>query len=256
MKKYFGLLLAACGSWPAFAQPSSSGPLLPVEYENRKSLSIGFTYQHMELNNLNTLLEQSGYGSLAPGVSCISIVNSVHYNDGLGFFYGADLGLNAEGGNNTKYKKSHYYRGEAGIEYRALKLQHLACFAHLGLGYGAYTLRLYDRAPDTSMNSYIKGSADGKRMQTGIFGVNIGFQSRIYLGRSPYLGFGAGCMIPFGTTTWRHDGGSFEEAPAILPGTWYAQVKLGLEFHRKIIRLKNDEEAGDRQKAPAAVDVL
>lgn len=257
MKKYLGLLLAMCCIHSTYSQPSNgSMNITPDEYENKKSLSIGFTYQNLAISNLNKQLDQNGYGPAGTGITCVSVQSSVRYKNGLGFFYGADFGLDAENKDVPKYKKAQYYRIEAGATYRAFELQHLACFAHVGFGYGVYTLRLYDRAADTSFNNYLAGSADGKRMQTDMFGMSVGLQSRIYLGKSPYLGLGGGCIIPFNKTTWRHDGGELQESPAVPLATWYAQVKLGIEFRRKITRLKNEHYAESKEKAVKIPDNL
>ncbi len=106
------LLCAQC----AFSQ---TGPILPQEYENRKSLSIGITYQNLNLRGLNALLEPAGYGSVTEGITCVSVSNNVRYNNGLGFFYSGDFGLDNEDNKTIRYKKYQYYRMEAGLEYRA-----------------------------------------------------------------------------------------------------------------------------------------
>ncbi len=115
----------------------------------------------------------------------------------------------------------------------------------MGIGYSTYTLRLYDGVHDSTVSGYIQGGADARRLQAGIAGLNVGMQSRVLLGKSLFLGFGGGCVVPLGRADWNHDGDDFTDAPSVQLATWYAQAKVGVEFRRKITRLKDDRSVAD-----------
>ena len=240
MKQFILALLVIAAAYPSAAQPSDLRTTW--EYEHTKLISVGYTYQHLSLKNFNSLLEQNGYGAAEEGMSCLTVTNTVYLEGKLGFYYSGDFGSASQGDNTLpKYKNTSYLHGEVGVQYRAIRSRYLEGAATMGIGYGFYTVRLYDRAADSSINSYVSGPADAKRMQTSLPGINIGVQARLHLNAAPWIGIGGGCIIPLGTSVWQQDSGNFQEAPAVLLGTWYTQIKLGFAFHRRIIHLPQEE---------------
>lgn len=236
MKHTISFLLVLLLANNSYAQHSDSSG-----YENTKIIALGYTLQGLSINALNSELDHTGYGSLENSVRCISVTfGSTTPLLPVQTYYGADFGLDTKPASAGKYKKFNYYRIHAGIEYPVVAQKGFQIKAHLAGSFSAMALRLYDTLPDTtSLTIYATGPADAKRLKANVLGIDVGFQQRMMVSNFMFLGTGFGYIIPVGAAKWKHDAGSFAEAPNAGLGSWYVQVKAGFEFHRHIIRKKD-----------------
>ena len=198
------------------ALPAHSQVLGPhLSYLNRKTISIGYTENGINTGVLNGLLTTAGYTAVPASVGTVTLHAGSDFGTRFGVFSDADIGLTNKRKFGDKRTCFQYNRFYVGGEYTMLRKGHLELLGRLAISYMTATLRLYDTLADTSsFTNYLNGTADAKRFQTEIAGIDAGIQMRL---RAPhnnsFIGVRAGYILAIGANTWNHDAGHFGGAP-------------------------------------------